>query len=61
MISCRVTPLTRGTCHPAPDRDGELRCQACGCRMFSSAAAKLMASGQRCVRCQARVELVPSG
>ena len=60
MISYRVTPLTHGTCDPTPDRDGELRCPACGCRMLSSAAAELMASGQRCVRCQARVVLVPS-
>ena len=62
MVTPRVATLTSGTCHvthedPAIDR--ELRCDACGNRMFSSRAPALLASGVRCSRCSGNLALIP--
>lgn len=61
MLTPRVIELAATSCHQAggtlPDR--ELRCTACGNRMFSSRAPSLLEAGFRCVRCFGEVDLVP--
>jgi hypothetical protein len=59
-----VTPVftERGnpSCHPYESmHDRELRCGACGNRMFSSRAEQLLDQGLRCSRCLGDLQLMP--
>jgi hypothetical protein len=62
MMTPEVRPLSLASCHAAsraPESDRELRCEACGNRMFSSRAIELLASGLRCSRCRGELAIVP--
>ena len=65
MMTPVVTPVftERGNpcCHPYESmHDRELRCVACGNRMFSSRAEQLLDQGLRCSRCLGDLQLMPS-
>jgi hypothetical protein len=57
VLTPRVATLALGSCHvqepraPAAAVDHELRCDTCGARAFSSAAAELVAAHHPCPRC----------
>ena len=64
MLTPRVATLALGSCHgqessaAAEPVDHELRCDACGARAFSSAAAELAAAHHPCPRCGDQLTLV---
>lgn len=61
VVTPVLTELSSPSCHPYTHiEDRELRCSACGNRMFSSRAAELLDQGLRCSRCCGTLELVPS-
>jgi len=62
VVTPVFTEVSNPSCHPDTFwEDRELRCSACGNRMFSSRAEELLKQGLRCSRCLGTLELIPRG
>jgi hypothetical protein len=59
VVSLNLVSSHRNVDAP-PVEDRELRCTACGSRMFSSRAPELLLAGLKCSRCLGALELMPA-